>query len=58
MQGEAKSISGPKKEILEKENSIKYQPKGAGGARSLPARTHRLQYPKWPPGDPKMAEGV
>ena len=37
---------------------IQYQPSGAGGTRSQPATTHRLQNPKWPPGGPKMAEGV
>ena len=43
---------------------IKYQPSGAGG-HSLtacnaapPATSHRLQNPKWPPGGPKMADGV
>ena len=38
-----------------------YQPSGEGGARSLPAtpnRLQRLQNPKWPPGGPKMADGV
>ena len=33
----------------------KYQP---SGTRSPPATPHRLQNPKWPPGGPKMAEGV
>ena len=37
---------------------MKYQPSGEGGARSPPATPHRLQNPKWPPGGPKMAEGV
>ena len=36
----------------------KYQPSGAGVTRSLPAMLHRLQNPKLPPGDPKMAIGV
>ena len=36
----------------------KYQPSGAGGPRSPPATPHRLQNPKWPPGGPKMADGV
>ena len=35
-----------------------YQPSGAGGTRSPPATPHRLQNPKWPPGAPKMADGV
>ena len=35
----------------------KYQPSGAGGTRSPPATPHRLQT-KWPPGGPKMADGV
>ena len=35
-----------------------YQPSGEGGARYPPATPHRLQNPKWPPGGPKMAEGV
>ena len=38
--------------------NLKYQPSGEGGARSPPATPHRLQNPKWPPGGPKMAEGV
>ena len=37
---------------------VKYQPSGAGGTRSPPATPHRLQNPKWPPGGPKMADGV
>ena len=37
---------------------LKYQPSGEGGARSPHATPHRLQNPKWPPGGPKMAEGV
>merc|ERR1712030_238241 len=37
---------------------VKYQPSGAGGTRSPPATPHRLQNPKWPPGAPKMADGV
>ena len=39
-------------------NKKKYQPSGEGGARSPPATPHRPQNPKWPPGGPKMAEGV
>ena len=35
-----------------------YQPSGEGGNRSPTATPHRLQDPKWPPGGPKMAEGV
>ena len=35
-----------------------YQPSGEGGTRSLPATPQRLQNPKWPPGGPKIAEGV
>ena len=31
---------------------------GEGGTRSPPATPHRLQNPKWPPGGPKMADGV
>ena len=37
---------------------LQYQPSGEGGARSPPATPHRLQNPKWPPGGPKMADGV
>ena len=40
------------------ESELEYQPSGEGGARSLPATPHRLQNPKWPPGGPKMADGV
>ena len=40
------------------EKQEKYQPSGAGGTRSPPATPHRLQNPKWPPGGPKMADGV
>ena len=40
------------------ENIVEYQPSGEGGARSPPATPHRLQNPKWPPGGPKMADGV
>ena len=36
----------------------KYQPSGEGGTRSPPATPHCLQNPKWPPGGPKMANGV
>ena len=36
----------------------KHQPSGEGGTRSPPATPHRLQNPKWPPGGPKMADGV
>ena len=35
-----------------------YQPRGAGGTRSPPAMQYHLQNPKWPPGGPKMADGV
>ena len=35
-----------------------YQPSGEGGTHSPPATPHRLQNPKWPPGGPKMADGV
>ena len=38
--------------------NIKYQPSGEGGTRSPPAMLHRLQNPIWPPGGPKMADGV
>ena len=38
--------------------STQYQPSGKGGTRSPPATPHRLQNPKWPPGGPKMADGV
>ena len=31
---------------------------GAGGTRLLPATPHRLKNPKWPPGGPKVADGV
>ena len=37
---------------------VKYQPSGERGTRSPPATPHRLQNPKWPPGGPKMADGV
>ena len=40
------------------EYSLKYQHSGEGGTRSPPATLHRLQNPKWPPGGPKMADGV
>ena len=36
----------------------KYQPNGERGTRPPPATPHRLQNPKWPPGGPKMADGV
>ena len=42
----------------EEDNQTKYQPSGEGGARSPPATPHRLQNPKWPPGGPKMVDGV
>ena len=29
-----------------------------GGTRSPPAKPHRLQNPIWPPGGPKMSDGV
>ena len=37
---------------------LEYQPSGEVGTRSPPATPHRLQYPKWPLGGPKMAGGV
>ena len=48
---------------------MKYQPSGEGAlAHRLqrrtacnaapPATPHRLQNPKWPPGGPKIADGV
>ena len=43
---------------LKLNNSAEYQPSGEGGTRSPPATPHRLQNPKWPPGGPKMADGV
>ena len=46
------------KESKRSENMHEYQPSGEGGARSPPATPHRLQNPKWPPGGPKMADGV
>ena len=39
-------------------NTNQYQPSVEGGARSPPATQHPLQNPKWPPGGPKMADGV
>ena len=33
-------------------------PSGEGGTRSPHATPHRQQNPKWPPGGPKMADGV
>ena len=44
--------------VPELKRVFKYQPSGEGGTRSLPAPPHRLQNPKWPPGEPKMADGV
>ena len=38
--------------------SLKYQPSGEGGTRSLPAKPQSLQKPKWPPEGPEMADGV
>ena len=35
-----------------------YQPSSERGTRSPPATPHGLQNPKWPPGGPKMADGV
>ena len=35
-----------------------YQPSSEGGTRSPPAMPHGLHNPKWPPGGPKMANGV
>ena len=46
MSGEISGISG------------EYQPSGEGGTSSPPTMPHRLENPKWPPGGPKMAEGV
>ena len=40
------------------ENKDKYQPSGTWGTRSPPATPHHLQNSKWPPGGPKMADGV
>ena len=37
---------------------VKYQPSGEGAARLPPATPQRLQNPKWPPGGPKIADGV
>ena len=37
---------------------LKYQPSSPGGTRSPPATPHHLLNPKWPPGGPKMADGV
>ena len=37
---------------------LEYPPSVAGGTHSPPATPQRLQNPKWPPGGPKMAEGV
>ena len=45
-------------DIFEFETFLKYQSSGAGGIRSPPATPHRLQNPKWPPGAPKMVDGV
>ena len=39
-------------------DELKYQPSGAGGTRSPPATPHHLQNPNWPPGGPKMDDGV
>ena len=35
-----------------------YHPSGAGGTHSPPAMPHRLKNLEWPPGGPKMADGV
>ena len=35
-----------------------YQPSGARGTCSPPATPHHLQNPIWPPGGPKVADGV
>ena len=40
------------------QNNLEYQPSGEGGTHSPPAPPHRLQNPKWPPGGPKMVDGV
>ena len=49
-----------KERFAKKQASIsqEYQPSGKGGTRSPPATPHRLQNPRWPPGGPKMADGV
>ena len=36
----------------------KYQPSRGGGTCSTPAKPHCLQNPKWPPGSPKIADGL
>ena len=36
----------------------KHQQHGAWATPSLPAWPHRMEYPKWPLGDPKMADQV
>ena len=41
-----------------RQESVQYQPSGEGGTRSPRATPHYLQNPKWPPGGPKMADGV
>ena len=35
-----------------------YQPSGAGGTHSPSETPHHLKNLKWPPGGPKMADGV
>ena len=40
------------------QNWYKYQPSGEGGTRSPPATPQRLQNLIWPPGGPKMADGI
>ena len=42
----------------DEDNDVYYQPSGAGGTHSQPATPYRLQNPKWPPGGPKIADGV
>ena len=51
-------ISEEDEDYEDDEDYEEYQPSGEGGARSPPATPHCLQNPKWPPGGPKMAEGV
>ena len=44
--------------IAKKKQKKKKQPSGEGGTRSPPATPHCLQNPIWPPGGPKMPDGV
>ena len=52
------NLQGQKGKKINKYSLSKYQPSGEGGTRSPPAAPHRLQNPIWPPGGPKMADGV